>query len=167
MNQGSKNINERFNMNKLSVLFIMFLMAAIIFFLFLLMSAGKALADSWGRGMGPGLGNRSHAIEDLTPEQLSRMEKVRQDYWRETIPLRQELGAKKAEIRLLDPNLKTEGDRINSLRKDIQNLQDKIREMNFNYRCQCQDLLPTEQRDPLSSFGPGRGCGTEKGWRNR
>jgi Spy/CpxP family protein refolding chaperone len=167
MNQDSENINKRLNMNRISILFIMFLMAAIIFFLFLLMSAGKALADPWGKGMGPRLGQRPQVNEDLTPEQLSKMEKVRQDYWKETIPLRQELGAKKAEMRLLDPNSKTEADRIDSLRKDIQGLQEKIREKNFNYRCQCQDLLPPEQRNSISTFGPGRGGGSGKGWRDR
>jgi Spy/CpxP family protein refolding chaperone len=167
MNQDSENINERLTMNKLSVLFIMFLMTAIIFFLLLLMSAGKALADPRGKGMGPRLGQRPPVNEDLTPEQLSKLEKVRQYYWKETIPLRQELGAKKAELRLLDSNSKTEAARINSLKKDILDLQEKIREKHFYYRCQCQDLLPPEQRDSISSFGPGRGRGSERGWRDR
>ena len=167
MDQDSENINKRLDMNRLSVLFIMFLMAALIFFLFMLMSAGKALADPWGRGMGPRLGQRSYVNDDLTPEQSAKMEKIRQDHWKEIAPLRQELGAKRAEIRLLDSSTKTEADRIDSLRKDIQDLQEKIREKNFNYRCQCQDLLTPEQKDSVSSFGPGRGRGSGRGWRDR
>jgi Spy/CpxP family protein refolding chaperone len=159
MNQDSENINKSVDMNRLSVLFIMFLMAALIFFLFMLMSAGKALADPWGRGMG----QRPYVNDDLTPEQSARMEKIRQDHWKEIAPLRQELGAKRAEMRLLNSNSKTEASRIDSLRKDIQNLQEKIREKNFNYRCQCQDLLSTEQQTPGVSFGPGRG----RGWRDQ
>ena len=108
MNQDSENINKRLDMNRLSVLFIMFLMAALIFFLFMLMSAGKALADPWGRGMGPRLGQRPYVNDDLTPEQSAKIEKIRQDHWKEIAPLRQELGAKRAEIRLLDSSTKTE-----------------------------------------------------------
>ena len=167
MNQDSENINKRLDMNRLSVLFIMFLMAALIFFLFMLMSAGKALADPWGRGMGPRLGQRSYVNDDLTPEQSAKTEKIRQDHWKEIAPLRQELGAKRAEIRLLDSSTKTEADRIESLRKDIQDLQEKIREKNFNYQFQCQDLLTPEQQDSVSSFGPGRGRGSGRGWRDR
>ncbi len=154
-------------MDKLSALIIMFLMAAIIFFLFMLMSAGKALADPWGRGMGLKYGKMSYGNDDLTPDQSAKMEKIRLDYWKEVAPLRQELGAKRAEMRLLDSNLKTEAARIDSLRKDIQDLQEKIREKNFNYRCRCQDFLSPEQRDSVSAFGPGRGRGSGRGWRDR
>jgi Spy/CpxP family protein refolding chaperone len=167
MNQNSENIIKRPDMNKLTVLFIMFLMTALIIFLFLLMSAGKALADSRSRGMGPRLGQRPGVSEELTPEQSAKMEKVRQDYWKETVSLRQEIGEKKAEMRLLNPNVKTEADRIDRLRKDIQGLQEKIREKNFNYRCQCQDLLSPEQRDSILSFGPGRERDSGRGRRNR
>jgi Spy/CpxP family protein refolding chaperone len=166
MIQNPQGIGKVAGMNRLSALIFMFLMVAVIFALFLLMSVGKALADPRGRGMGPRFGQRAYD-EDLTPEQKAKMEKARQDYWKETIPLRQELGAKKAEMRLLDPNSKTEADRIDRLRKDIQDLQEKIREKNFSYRCQCQDLLPPEQRDSFTPFGPGRERGSGKGWRNQ
>ena len=167
MNQDSENINKRLDMNRLSVLFIMFLLAAIIFFLFLLMSAGKALADPWERGMGLRLGQRPYVNDDLTPEQSAKMEKIRQDHWKEIAPLRQELGAKRAEMKPLDSNSKTKAARIDSLRKDIQELQEKIRGENLNYRFQCQDLLTPEQRDSVSAFGPGRGRGSGRGWVGR
>ena len=61
----------------------------------MLMSAGKALADPWGRGMGPRLGQRSYVNDDLTPEQSAKMEKIRQDHWKEIVPLRQETWSKK------------------------------------------------------------------------
>jgi Spy/CpxP family protein refolding chaperone len=167
MNQNSENINKRLNMNRLSILFIMFLMAALIFFLFLLMSAGKALADPWGRGMRQGLGQRSYVNADLTPEQSAKMEKIQRDHWKEIAPFRQELGAKRAEMRLLDSRSKTEATRLDSLRKDIHDLQEKIREKNLSYQFQCQNLLTPEQRDSTSSFGPGRGRGSGKGWGDR
>ena len=52
-------------------------------------------------------------------------------------------------MRLLDSSSKTEAGRIESLRKDIHDLQEKIREKNFNYRCRCQDLLSPEQKIPF------------------
>jgi Spy/CpxP family protein refolding chaperone len=166
MIQNPQGTGKVASMNRLSSLIFMFLMMAVIFALFLLMSVGKALADPWGRGMGQRFGQRAYD-EDLPPEKKAKLEKARQDYWKDTIPLRQELGAKRAELKLLDLNLKIEADRIDRLRKDIQWLQEKIREKNFNYRCQCQDLLPPEQRNSISTFGPGRGGGSGKGWRDR
>jgi Spy/CpxP family protein refolding chaperone len=167
--KNSQVIRKVAGMNKLSALLIMVLMTAAIFALFLLMSVGKAIADPLGRGMGPRFGQRAYD-GDLTPEQKAKMEKARMDYWKETIPLRQELGAKRTELKLLKPNSKTESDRIERLRKDIQDLQEKIREKNFNYRCQCQDLLPPERRDSFSSSGPGRpglNRGPGRGWGDR
>jgi Spy/CpxP family protein refolding chaperone len=166
MIQNPQEINKAAGMDKLSALIIMFLIAAVIFALFMLMSAGKALADPWSRGMGP-MYQRPYVNKDLTPEQSAKLEKLRQDLWKEIAPLRQELGAKKVEMRLLDSNSKTEAALIDGLRKDIQGLQEKIREKNFNYRVRCQDLLTPEQPDSFSSFGPGRGRGFGKGWRDR
>ena len=74
MIQDSEKIKEGLEMNKLSVLIIIFLMAAVIFFLFLLMSADKALADPEGGGMRLKLGHgkRSYVNVDLTREQSAK-----------------------------------------------------------------------------------------------
>jgi Spy/CpxP family protein refolding chaperone len=165
VNWNSQNVNRGAGKDKLSALIILFLMAALLFFLFMLMSAGKALAEPWGRGMGSRLGQEFFESDRLTPEQSAKMEKMRQGLWKEIAPLRQELSAKRAEMRLLDSNSKTEAARIESLRKDIRNLQEKIRGKTFNYRFGYQDILTPEQQDPGSSFGPGRGA--SRGWADR
>ena len=144
MNWNSQDVKKAAGKDKLSALIIMFLMAALLLFLFMLMSAGKALAQPRGRGMGSRLGQGFYENDGLTPEQSAKMEKIHKDYWKEKAPLRQELGAKRLELRLLDSSSKTEAARIFSLRKDIQDLQEKIREKNFNYRFKCQDLLNPE-----------------------
>jgi Spy/CpxP family protein refolding chaperone len=165
VNWNSQEIKKEAGKDKLSVLIIMFLMAALLFFLFMLMSVGKALAQPRGRGMGSRFGQGFFENDGLMPEQSDKMEKIRKDHWKEMVPLRQELGAKRLELRLLDSNSKTEADRIFSLRKDIHDLQEKIRVMNFNYRFKCQDLLPPERQDPVPSLSPGRGAG--RGWAGR
>ncbi len=165
MNRNPQDVKKAAGMDKLSVLIIMFLMAALLFLLFMLMSAGKALAEPWGRGMGSRLEQGFFENDGLTPEQSAKMEKIRKDYWKETAPLRQELGAKKLELRLFDSSSNTESARIFSLRKDIQDLQGKIREKNLQYWFHCQDLLTPEQQDSVSSFGPGRRAG--RGWIGR
>jgi Spy/CpxP family protein refolding chaperone len=157
VNWNSQDVKKAAGKDKLSALIIMFLMAALLLLLFMLMSAGKALAQPRGRGMGSRLGQGFYENDGLTPEQSAKMEKIHKDYWKEKAPLRQELGAKRLELRLLDSSSKTEAARIFSLRKDIQDLQEKIREKNFNYRFKCQDLLTPEQQDPVPSFSPGRG----------
>ena len=159
MNRNPQDVKKAAGMDKLSVLIIMFLMAALLFLLFMLMSAGKALAEPWGRGMGSRLEQGFFENDGLTPEQSAKMEKIRKDHWKGIVPLRQELGAKKLELRLLDSSSKTEAARIESLRKDIQDLQEKIREKNLQYWFHCQDLLTPEQQSSVSSFGPGRGAG--------
>ncbi len=159
MKRNSQDVKKTAERDKLSALIIMFLMAVLLFFLFMLMSAGKSLAEPLGKGMGSRFGRGFFENDGLTPEQSAKMEKIRKDYWKEMAPLRQELGVKKLELRLFDSSSKTEAARIFSLRKNIQDLQEKIREKNFNYRFKCQDLLLPERQDPIPSFSPGREAG--------
>ncbi|MBI5605380.1 MAG: periplasmic heavy metal sensor [Deltaproteobacteria bacterium] len=165
MNRNPQDINKVTGMNKLSALIIMFLMAAVVFILFLLMSASLALADSRGRGMGSRFGQGFFENDGLTPEESAKMEKIRKEHLKGIVPLRQELVVKKGELRLIDFSSKTNAGRIDGLRKDIQDLQGKIREKNLQYWFHCQDLLTPEQQDSVSSFGPGRGAG--RGWGDR
>lgn len=165
MNWNSQDVKKAAGKDKLSALIIMFLMAALLLFLFMLVSAGKSLAQARGRGMGSRLGPGFYENDGLTPEQSAKMEKIHKDYWKEKAPLRQELGARRLELRLLDSSSKTEAARIFSLRKDIQDLQEKIREKNLQYRLHCQDFLTPEQQDSVSFFGPGREIG--RGWAGR
>jgi len=74
MSRNPQDIKKAVEMDKLSALIIIFLIAAIVFLLFMLMSAGKALADPWGRGMGPKLGQRAYVNNDLTPDQSAKKE---------------------------------------------------------------------------------------------
>ena len=155
MKRNSQDVKKTAERDKLFALLIIFLMTVLLFFLFMLMSAGKSLAEPRGRGMGSRLGRGFFENDGLTSEQSAKMEKINKDYWKEIAPLRQELGAKRLELRLLDSSSKTEAARIFSLRKNIQDLQEKIREKNFNYRFKCQDLLTPERQDPVPSFNPG------------
>ncbi len=156
MSRNSQDVKKADGKDKLSALIIMFLLAALLFFLFMLMSTGKALAEPWSRGMGSRLGQGFFENDGLTPEQSAKMEKIHKGHWKKMVPLRQELGAKRLELRLLDSSSKTEAIRIFSLRKGIQEFQEKIREKNFNYRFKCRDLLTPGRQEPVSSFRPGR-----------
>ena len=146
MKRNPQDINRAAGKDKLSALIIMFLMAALLFFLFMLMSGGKALADPRGRGMGIKMGQRLYTNGDLMPEQSARMEKIHKEHWKKIVPLRQELSAKKAELRILDSRSKTDADRIGGLRKNIQELQENIREKNLQYRFHCRELLNPTSR---------------------
>lgn len=74
MRRNPQDIKKAAEMEKLSALIIMFLVAAMVFLLFMLMSAGKALADPWGRGMGPKLGQRPYVNNDLTHDHSAKKE---------------------------------------------------------------------------------------------
>ena len=69
----------------------------------LLVPAGTAFAGPWGRGMGmgPGYGPGLYATANLSPEQSSQLQALREGHWREIGPLQDALFAKRSEMRML------------------------------------------------------------------
>lgn len=62
--------------------------------------ASAALAGpGYGRGAGYGAGYGNPAISNLTPEQATKIQAIREAQFKDIAPLRQQLFAKKTELR--------------------------------------------------------------------
>jgi Spy/CpxP family protein refolding chaperone len=117
----------------------------------------------WGKGRGIGIGPESgqapccETIPNLTPEQSAKLQELREQRDKDILPLRNELVAKRSELRNLwlqsDPDeaaIKAKQQEMNDLRNQ---LQDKMTE----YRLEVGKILTPEQRAQLQSSRPGRG----------
>lgn len=108
---------------------VLYLMAA-VFAVSLI--AEIAMAGPWYVGClgygGFGIPN----IPNLTPEQATKIQCIRENYLKDIIPLRQQLVAKKLELRSLWLSQNPDQAKINALQKEIPNLNAKIQEKSTN-----------------------------------
>jgi len=121
-----------------------------------------SLAMAWGPGYGV------PPIPNLTPEQASKIQSIREAYLKEIAPLQQQLLAKKLELRSLWLSPNPDQAKINALQKDILNLTAKIQEKSTNARLEIRKVLTPEQQAQLSVYGPfigyGKGKMARMGW---
>jgi Spy/CpxP family protein refolding chaperone len=109
----------------------------------LLVPAGTAFAGPWGRGMGmgPGHGPGLYATANLSPEQSSQLQALREGHWKEIGPLQDALFAKRSEMRMLWTSPHPDAEKIAALQKDMLDLRGKIQERRLQYNLECQKLL--------------------------
>lgn len=117
-----------------------------------------AVAIAWGPGFGPGLAG-GPPFANLTAEQSSQIQSLRDAYLKEIAPLQQEMLAKGTELRSLwsDPN--ADPAVIVAKQKEIYALRSQFQEKANSFRLEMQKLLPADQ-----SFGPGPGFGPRGGF---
>ena len=135
-------------MKKLSILFMVIM---------LVISATIAMAGPWrcGSGMGP----NALANLDLSAEQATKIQALREARLKEVSPVRNQLFGKRAELRLLWVQINPDQDKIRAKQKEISNLRDQIQEKTTKYRLELRKALTPEQRAQLMAFRLERGCG--------
>jgi Spy/CpxP family protein refolding chaperone len=112
-----------------------------------------------GTGIGPE-GRQAPCVEtmpNLTPEQSAKLKELRDQRDKEALPLKNELIAKRAELRNLwlqsDPDKAT----IKAKQQDINDLRAKLQDTMTEYRLEVGKILTPEQQAQLHSSRPGRG----------
>jgi Spy/CpxP family protein refolding chaperone len=150
----------------------------------ILATAGLAMAQGCGKcsGMGMDYGphsggahSRGHDLWgalNLTPEQAQQMGALREGFFKETLPLRNDLMSKKLELRSLwlQPNLDEE--KILAKQKEISALKAQLQEKGTKNRLEMRKILTPEQQAQLASLRGrawgeyGRGCGFGPGPRS-
>jgi Spy/CpxP family protein refolding chaperone len=142
----------------------------------LLVTAGVAMAQGWGRGMGygpggnapcngPGCGQGSGpqgswgANLNLTPEQTQKMQAMRESFFKETIPLRNEMQIKKLELSTLWAQTNPDQEKILAKQKEINALRAQMQEKGTKNRLEMRKILTPEQQAQVTAFGPGFGHG--------
>jgi zinc resistance-associated protein len=130
-------------------------------------TAGLALAQGWGRGFGYGPGYPPHYGQrgawgpgfNLTPEQTQKMQALQDKFFKETLPLRNELQAKVLELRTLWAQANPDQAKIMAKQKEINALREQLQEKSTQLRLEARNVLTPEQQAQLgpSGFGPGYG----------
>ena len=138
--------------------------------LFVAAIATSAFGFGWGRGpgfgYGPGGGDfaRFPGLE-LTADQKTQLGAMRDAQFKEIEPLREQMFAKRDEVRKLwlEPN--PDQAKILAAQQVMRSLRDQLQDKMTVFRLDALKVLTPEQREKLKSailgrgFGPGRGMG--------
>jgi len=93
---------------------------------------------------------------NLTAEQSGKLNTLKQDFFKETLPIRNELASKVMEFRALLTQPSTDAGKIKAKQKEIFALQQKLQEKSVAYHLDARKILTAEQ---ISMLPPGCGLG--------
>jgi len=129
--------------------------------------ASLAMAQGWGKGpgcrmglgpsadvygpMGPGAGL------NLTAEQIPKMQALQESYFKETMPLRNELMSKQLEMQGLWLQTDLDQEKILAKQKEISALKSQLQEKAIKHRLDVRKILTPEQQAQMGAFPGGRG----------
>jgi Spy/CpxP family protein refolding chaperone len=142
----------------------------------ILAAAGLAMAQGYEKGPGMGMGYGPHSggrlgghglckALNLTPEQMQKVQALRESFFKETLPLRNDLMSKKLELRSLWLQTNPDEEKILAKQKEISTLRAQLGERAIKNRLEMRKILTPEQQAQLANLrgrewgGHGRGCG--------
>ena len=126
----------------------------------LVATVALAWSPGSGRGFGPGPGfGAGPAIPNLTAEQSTQIQALRDAFLTEIEPLQKDFLAKRTELRSLwsDPNADPAA--IAAKQKEIFNLQSQLQEKGSNLALEIRKLLTPEQLAQFPAVGSGPSFG--------
>ncbi len=130
------------------------------------------VALAWGPGFGPWFGrgfggpaNGVPPIPDLTAEQSTQIQALRDGFLKEIEPLREELYTKAVDLRSLWSSPNPDAAAVRAKQKEISDLQANLQEKGTALGLEIRKVLTPEQLAQLpafsqnGAFGPGAGFG--------
>jgi len=141
----------------------------------LVVALGLALvatvALAWGPGFGPWFGRGfggpaygSPPIPNLTAEQSSKIQTLREASLKEIEPLQKDLWTKRTELRNLWLSSNADPAVITAKQKEISDLQAKLQEKATNLVLEIRKVLTPEQLAQLPAFSQGAGFAPRVGF---
>ena len=131
--------------------------------------ATSAFGFGWGRGPGFGSGPcgdfARFAGLDLTADQKAQLEAMRDAQYKAIEPLREQMFAKRDEVRKLWLEPTPDKAKILAAQQEMRSLRDQMQDRMTAFRLDALKVLTPEQQEKLRSavsaraFGPGRGMG--------
>lgn len=128
------------------------------------------LAVAAGPGMGRGWGNNpdcpgggAYDRLNLTADQKTKMNELREKTWKDTVTLRNEMQTKRLELQTLWTNPNPDKDKITAKQKEMNALREKMQAKVTESRLEARKFLTPEQAAELATSGPGMGFGGH-GW---
>ena len=136
--------------------------------IFVVFAMAQVLAGAtyvYAVGPGPGPGPREGCMgfgkgASLTEEQRTQLQELRQKLHDETAKLREQIWAKRQELRTLWSDSKSGADAIMKMEKELSELENQMREKAVQMKLEARNILTPEQ---LAEFGKFGGPGPERG----
>jgi Spy/CpxP family protein refolding chaperone len=111
----------------------------------------------WGKGRVIGIGPEGRQapycenIPNLTPEQSAKLKELSEQHRKDMLPLKNEMIAKKAELRNLWLQRDLDEAAIRAKQQEINDLRNKLQDTMTEYRLEVGKILTPEQRAQLES----------------
>jgi protein CpxP len=126
------------------------------------MLLGITYVYAGGPGFWPGHGPRNCAgglgAANLTSEQQTKLQELRQKRYNEAAPFRDKMFSLRQEIRTLWRDPKADPKVIQSKTKEMSDLRDQMQDKMVQFRLDARNLLTPDQIQALGA-GCGQGCG--------
>ena len=127
------------------------------------LAATGAMAKGWGRGAGRGSG-QGPAVQQLSQEQLGKLQEARAAFLQETLQLRQTMANKGQELRTLMAQKDYDQAKAKALAYELVDLRAQMSKMRIDHRIKIKNDLGIDL--PMGKFGrmngrrgPGSGMG--------
>ena len=128
----------------------------------------------WGRGCGRNNRGGGWGALNLTSEQQTKMQELRQKHYNQVAPLREKMFGLRQELRTLWSDPKADSKAIEAKTKEMNALRDQMRDKGVQFRLEARGLLTPDQikafgagcgqgYGPKAGAGPGRGPGKGRG----
>jgi Spy/CpxP family protein refolding chaperone len=128
---------------------------------------GPGMGGGMGEGMGPGMGGMMlRGLDDLnlSAEQWSKVQALREAHLKDVTPIQNQLFAKKNELRLLWSQANPDGAQIQAKQKELGDLRTQMQSKATQLFLEVRKVLTPEQQIKLSAMGPmGPGMGQHRG----
>jgi Spy/CpxP family protein refolding chaperone len=131
--------------------------ASVLLVASLALAQGYMGGPGWGHGKGMGYWN----VQNLTPEQVTQMTKLRSEFYNETAAIRGQLAAKHAELQALLTNPDSKSEQIAAKEREILQLRTQFAERRIANQAKMRNILTKEQLAQMAEAGFGCGRG---GW---
>jgi len=143
--------------------------------LFTMIVATNLMAGEYGRGrvqMMPGKEGRQEGIYalygklNLTVEQKSRLDALRNAHLRDVKPLQDQMFSKRGDLKLLWLQTNPDKEKILAVQRDIRTIRDKMEDKAVAQRVDAFNVLTPEQQEKARAFFSGHpGMGEDPGAR--
>ena len=126
-------------------------------------SPGPRDGECPGYGAGPGKagfgpGMRQKGL-DLTDDQKTRFQELRQKFNDETAALRKDMFTKRQELHALWTDSTAKDEAIMAKDREMTQLRDQMRDKMLQFKLEARTILTPDQLGKFESFGPGMGPG--------
>ena len=96
---------------------------------------------------------------NLTTEQITKLNVLRDAHLRDIKPLQDQMYSKRNEMRLLWLEQTPDQKKIQTVQKEVRTLRDQLYDKQTAYRLEAQKVLTPEQQAQVQTYGTGRGYG--------